>query len=343
MTPDSIDFRVIRNWLDHCYTHYTADTAISATATLTLVYYLATTSTKMHGLDASPDCIRVTPNGISLEKLKWLVLIVIQYLTECDSKNKTAPKIYQLSMKVSLVLYVLACAFSAMASSIRQLPSPRGHPHIAKYGYNKYYDEETNEESYQGKAMTCVPRDKLEALLNQYISTFSGIEDGGRMAKKTFDEDLKIYSQTRWWITTAVGGDLEKNIENLMPSPRTYPNTSSQTDNFPPIFENRAQFIKALIRKNNPNQWKKGLVTYGCNTFTFYWKGDFSIPEYPTVGRTFGIHIVFVNPKTSRVNKVYAEYNSLNHMYNLGAHITWAKDPVCCDCPPFVTSCKCPI
>jgi hypothetical protein len=52
---------------------------------------------------------------------------------------------------------------------------------------------------------------------------------------------------------------------------------------------------------------------------------------------------VFVNPKTSRVNKVYAEYNSLNHMYNLGAHITWAKDPVCCDCPPFVTSCKCPI
>ncbi|KAM5387549.1 hypothetical protein ACJA88_001901 [Fusarium oxysporum] len=233
-------------------------------------------------------------------------------------------------MKVSLVLYVLACAFSAMASNIRRKHSNdadnnaenfhphEGIPHIAKYEYNKYYDEETNEESYQGKAMTCVPRDKLEALLNQYISTFSGIEDGGRMAKKTFDEDLKIYSQTRWWITTA-------------------------TDSFPPIFKNRAQFIKALIRKNNPNQWKKGLVTYGCNTFTFYWKGDFSIPEYPSVGRTFGIHIVFVNPKTSRVNKVYAEYNSLNHMYNLGAHITWAKDPVCCDCPPFVTSCKCPI
>ncbi|KAL7754780.1 hypothetical protein ACKLNR_015450 [Fusarium oxysporum f. sp. zingiberi] len=247
-------------------------------------------------------------------------------------------------MKVSLVLYVLACAFSAMASSIRRKHSNDADnnaenfhphesiPHIAKYGYNKYYDEETNEESYQGKAMTCVPRDKLEALLNQYISTFSGIEDGGRMAKKTFDEDLKIYSQTRWWITTAVGGDLKKNIEKW-----------AKTDNFPPIFENRAQFIKALIRKNNPNQWKKGLVTYGCNTFTFYWKGDFSIPEYPTVGRTFGIHIVFVNPKTSRVNKVYAEYNSLNHMYNLGAHITWAKDPVCCDCPPFVTSCKCPI
>lgn len=128
-------------------------------------------------------------------------------------------------MKVSLVLYVLACAFSAMASSIRRKHSNdadnnaenfhphEGIPHIAKYEYNKYYDEETNEESYQGKAMTCVPRDKLEALLNQYISTFSGIEDGGRMAKKTFDEDLKIYSQTRWWITTAVGGDLEKNIE----------------------------------------------------------------------------------------------------------------------------------
>ncbi|PNP74173.1 hypothetical protein FNYG_12486 [Fusarium nygamai] len=246
-------------------------------------------------------------------------------------------------MRASLVLYVLACTFSAMASSIRRKHSNDADnnaedfpPHedihrMSKYEYNKYYNEERNEESYKGKGVKCVPRDKLEALLNQYISTFSGIEDGGKVAKKTFDEDLKIYSQTRWWITTAVGGDLQKNIEKW-----------AKADSFPPIFENRTQFIKALIRKNNPNQWKKELVTYGCNTFTFYWKGDFSIPEVPTVGRTYGIHIVFVNPKTSRVNKVYAEYNSLNHMYNLGAHITWAKDPVCCDCSPFVASCKCP-
>ncbi|KAH7158301.1 hypothetical protein DER46DRAFT_662273 [Fusarium sp. MPI-SDFR-AT-0072] len=247
-------------------------------------------------------------------------------------------------MKASLVLYVLACASSVMASSIRRKHSndadndAEGFPrhedtlHLSKYGYSKHDNEKVDEESYQGKAVKCVPHDKLKALLNQYISTFSGIEDGGRTARKTFDEDLKIYSQTRWWITTAVGGDLEKNIQKW-----------ANADSFPPIFENRAQFIKALIRKNNPNQWKTELIIYGCNTFTFYWKGDFSIPEYPTVGRTYGIHIVFVNPKTSRVYKVYAEYNSLNHMYNLGAHITWANNSVCCDCSPFVTSCKCPI
>ncbi|KAH7153718.1 hypothetical protein DER46DRAFT_510754 [Fusarium sp. MPI-SDFR-AT-0072] len=34
MPPDLIDFRVIRNWLDHCYTHHTAYTAISTTANL---------------------------------------------------------------------------------------------------------------------------------------------------------------------------------------------------------------------------------------------------------------------------------------------------------------------
>ncbi|WAO93459.1 Hypothetical protein NCS54_01100700 [Fusarium falciforme] len=247
-------------------------------------------------------------------------------------------------MKASLVLSVLACALSATASSIRRKHSNDADngaegfthhgdtSHLSKYEYHKHYIEETNENPYEGKAAKCVPRSKLEVLLDQYISTFSGIEDGGRTARKTFDEDLKIYSQTRWWITTAVSGGLEKNIEKW-----------AKADSFPPIFENRAQFIKASIRKNNPNQWKRELVIYGCNTFTFFWKGDFSIPEYPTVSRTYGIHMVFVNPKTSRVNRVYSEYNSLNHMYNLGAHITWAKDPVCCDCSPFVTSCKCPI
>ncbi|KAH7116369.1 hypothetical protein EDB81DRAFT_247223 [Dactylonectria macrodidyma] len=246
-------------------------------------------------------------------------------------------------MKLSLILPVLACTLSAMASNIRRKHSNdadngtedfSGHgetSHLPKYGYNKHYNKDIKDKSYQGNAAKCVPHSKLEVLLDQYISTFSGIEDGGRTARKTFDEDLKIYSQTRWWITTAVSGDLEQNIEKW-----------AKADSFPPIFDNRSQFIKALIRRNNPDQWKKGPVTYGCNTFTFYWMGDFSIPEYPTVGRTYGIHMVLVNPETSRVNRVYAEYNSLNHMYNLGAHITWAKDPVCCDCPAFVTSCKCP-
>lgn len=128
-------------------------------------------------------------------------------------------------MKASLVVSVLACALWATASSIRRkhsndadngtegFPHDRDSPHLSKYEYNKHYNEETNENSYQGKAAKCVPRSKLEVLLDQYISTFSGIEDGGRTARKTFDEDLKIYSQTRWWITTAVSGGLEKNIE----------------------------------------------------------------------------------------------------------------------------------
>ncbi|KAH6867572.1 hypothetical protein B0T10DRAFT_467777 [Thelonectria olida] len=246
-------------------------------------------------------------------------------------------------MKLSLILPILACTLSVMASNIRRKHSNdadngtedfSGHgetPHLPKYGYNKHYSKDIKDKSHHGNAPKCVPHSKLEVLLDQYISTFSGIEDGGRTARKTFDEDLKIYSQTRWWITTAVSGGLEKNIEKW-----------AKADSFPPIFDNRSEFIKALTRKNNPDQWRKGPVTYGCNTFTFYWMGDFSIPQYPTVGRTYGIHMVLINPETSRVNRVYAEYNSLNHMYNLGAHITWAKDPVCCDCPAFVPSCKCP-
>jgi hypothetical protein len=128
-------------------------------------------------------------------------------------------------MKLSLILPILACTLAAMASTVRREHSndaDNGNedfsgygetPHLSKFGYNKHYNREIKDKSHQGNAAKCVPHRRLEILLDQYISTFSGIEDGGRTARNTFDEDLKIYSQTRWWITTAVSGELEENIQ----------------------------------------------------------------------------------------------------------------------------------
>lgn len=83
-------------------------------------------------------------------------------------------------------------------------------------------------------------------------------------------------------------------------------------------------------------------MAYGCNSFTFYWKRNFEVPKGNKRGRGNGIDMVFLNPKTGKIINAYSEYNTLNQVYNWGAHITWAKDRVCCDCPVvFNPKCKC--
>lgn len=97
-------------------------------------------------------------------------------------------------------------------------------------------------------------------------------------------------------------------------------------------------------RPYNPQQFIVGPVAYGCNTFSFYWKGDFSVPGVGVPrGRTNGIDMVFLDYKTGLVTSSYSEYNNLNQMYNYGAHVTWSENPTCCECPtPFDPSCVCP-
>ncbi|KAF7563319.1 hypothetical protein G7046_g793 [Stylonectria norvegica] len=175
---------------------------------------------------------------------------------------------------------------------------------------------------------TCLSHNKLEASLTEYIAAFSGITDGGKQVKKTFDTNFKLYSQSTWW--TSGHQDVVK--------------AHAVADDFPPVFKSLADFITTFTYPaNNPNLFIKGPVAYGCNTFTFYWKGDFSVPGGTPSGRTNGIDIVFLDGSTGKITKAFSEWNTLNQAYNWGSHITWSTNPTCCECPTvFDPSCKCP-
>ncbi|PNP77743.1 hypothetical protein FNYG_08824 [Fusarium nygamai] len=254
-------------------------------------------------------------------------------------------------MKAYLALSILACAISTSAKNTHRradgvLPAA-GIP--VKAGYNAYggnYDHpETNKYQPVGqkqasssgatntggkKAATqntkCISKSKLESIVNKYVSTFSGITDGGALARTIFDEDVKFYSQSIWW--TSSSSKINKYAKN---------------DDFPPIYKNRKELIEGNTEKtNDPSAFIKGPIAYGCNSFTFYWKGDFEVPKGTRRGRGNGIDMVFLNTETGKVKKAYSEYNTLNQVYNWGAHITWSKDDVCCDCPVvFDPNCKC--
>lgn len=93
----------------------------------------------------------------------------------------------------------------------------------------------------------------------------------------------------------------------------------------------------------NPGAYQFGPVAYGCNTFSFYWKGDFNVPGGTPRGRGNGIDMVFLDYWTKQIKTAYTEHNTLNQAYNWGAHITWSENPVCCECPTvFDPTCKCP-
>ncbi|RFN43798.1 hypothetical protein FIE12Z_11964 [Fusarium flagelliforme] len=266
-------------------------------------------------------------------------------------------------MKASVALSILACAISS-ATSIHHRRADNFLPAagIPKAGYNAYggnYDhQETNQFQPVGQKQTssssgsttntnnnnnkntktdtkattessskkCISKGKLESIVNKYVSTFSGITDGGALARTIFQEDVKFYSQSIWW--TSSSSKINKYAKN---------------DNFPPVFKNLKELIAGNTEKtNDPSAFIKGPIAYGCNTFTFYWKGDFEVPRGSKRGRGNGIDMVFLSPTTGKIKKAYSEYNTLNQVYNWGAHITWSKDDVCCDCPVvFDPKCKC--
>ncbi|CCT61611.1 uncharacterized protein FFUJ_01900 [Fusarium fujikuroi IMI 58289] len=262
-------------------------------------------------------------------------------------------------MKAYLALSILACAISTSAKNIHRradaiLPAA-GIP--VKGGYNAYggnYDHpETNKYQPVGqkqassssttttggkKATTqttkCISKSKLESIVNKYVSTFSGITDGGALAKTIFEED---------WTSSSSKINKYAKVNTSSPFHCTYQANKLQNDDFPPIYKNRKELIEGNTEKtNDPSAFIKGPIAYGCNSFTFYWKGDFEVPKGTRRGRGNGIDMVFLNPETGKVKKAYSEYNTLNQVYNWGAHITWSKDEVCCDCPVvFDPKCKC--
>jgi hypothetical protein len=134
-------------------------------------------------------------------------------------------------MKVSLALSVLACGISTAATSIHHRRADNFLPAagIPKGGYNAYggnYDHpETNQFQPVGQKQTssnsgsttskntdkkattqspkCISKGKLESIVNKYVSTFSGITDGGNLAKTIFNDDVKFYSQSIWWTASS--------------------------------------------------------------------------------------------------------------------------------------------
>ncbi|KAL4727191.1 hypothetical protein ACLX1H_006092 [Fusarium chlamydosporum] len=238
-------------------------------------------------------------------------------------------------MKASLALSILACAITTTATSLhRRADAYLPAAGIPKGGYNAYggnYDHpETNKYQPIGQKQTsstssskdntkkattestskCMSKSKLESIVNKYVSTFSGITDGGALARTIFNEDVKFYSQSVWWTSSS------KKIDKY-----------AKNDNFPPVFNNLNELIKGNTEKtNDPSAFIKGPISYGCNSFTFYWKGDFEVPRGSKRGRGNGIDMVFLSPNTGKIKKAYSEYNTLNQVYNWGAHITWSKD-----------------
>jgi hypothetical protein len=130
-------------------------------------------------------------------------------------------------MKAYIALSILACAVSSTATNIhRRADGILPVAGIPKGGYNAYggnYDHpETNKYQPVGqkqasnsgatnsggkKATTqstkCISRSKLESIVNKYVSTFSGITDGGALARTIFQEDVKFYSQSIWWTSSS--------------------------------------------------------------------------------------------------------------------------------------------
>ncbi|KAF5001824.1 hypothetical protein FGRMN_799 [Fusarium graminum] len=259
-------------------------------------------------------------------------------------------------MKASLVLSVLACAVSTTATNMHRRDNFLPAAGIPKGGYNAYggnYEHpetnkfqpvgqkqasnsgtgnptantnNNNKAASKSSSSKCISKSKLESIVNKYVATFSGITDGGALAKTIFEEDVKFYSQSIWW--TASSKKINKYAKN---------------DDFPPVFNNIEELIKGNTEKtNDPSAFIKGPIAYGCNTFTFYWKGDMEVEGGSRRGRANGIDMVFLNAATGKIHKAFSEYNTLNQVYNWGAHITWSKDDVCCDCPViFDPSCKC--
>lgn len=206
-------------------------------------------------------------------------------------------------------------------------------------------------DKHQGR---CLPRHELESILPKYIQTYGGITDGGKQAREIFQEDIKTYSQSLWWVIgrpDAVEAHSEVSLPFYGPPlddfrfPVWNANLEGiKKDDFPPFSTNLEEIIKQQTKeKNNPEQFIPGPVIYGCNTFAFYWKGDLSVPGIPSKGRVNGIDIAFVNPETGKVYEIYTEFNTLAEAYGWGAHITWSENPTCCECPvPFDPTCKCP-
>jgi hypothetical protein len=138
-------------------------------------------------------------------------------------------------MKASLALSILACVISTTAKSIhhRRADSYLPAAAIPKGGYNAYggnYDHpETNQFQPVGQKQTsssdssssttnkdtttdkkattqstkCISKGKLESIVNKYVSTFSGITDGGDLAKTIFQDNVKFYSQSIWWTASS--------------------------------------------------------------------------------------------------------------------------------------------
>lgn len=132
-------------------------------------------------------------------------------------------------MKTATVLSILACALSANASHLllrrenedyRNRPDYPSYADLPKYGYNKYGgnaehpetnpvikkpatpDTNTKTTSSSSSSSGCLPRSRIEPLVDKYIATFAGITDGGAVAKTVFDENFKLYSQSIWWVTS---------------------------------------------------------------------------------------------------------------------------------------------
>lgn len=165
-------------------------------------------------------------------------------------------------MKASVALSILACAISS-ATSIHHRRADNLLPAagIPKAGYNAYggnYEhQETNQFQPVGQKQTssnsgsttntnnnnkntntntkattessskkCISKGKLESIVNKYVSTFSGITDGGALARTIFQEDVKFYSQSIWWTSSSskinkyakvsVSLNLIKHVSNIL-------------------------------------------------------------------------------------------------------------------------------
>lgn len=152
----------------------------------------------------------------------------------------------------------------------------------------------------------CLTWDEAICIQRAWDSIFTGIKDGGAVAREVLAPELVYYSQSDWWTTP---GNPYYGANATGPYPYEYP----------PLYSNREQLIAAYV--NYPvtgASYATGPYIVSCDSFATYWRGNLGQLTArginSTKGRVNGIDMLFIRPGTYQIEAAFSEYNTLAYI-----------------------------
>jgi len=143
----------------------------------------------------------------------------------------------------------------------------------------------------------CLTRAEAEDLRDLWISFFVKISDGGAEARKSVTDDFKLFSEST----------------NAVTPGRNLPIDAPQ-------YDGKEAFVQGQIAATSstpPPNFSVIAWDYGCDTFTFRWRGDF-VPGQLGVA---GIDFVFVQQGSYLLEKAYSEWNNVHFLSEIGCKL----------------------